>query len=488
MRNSCRLAIVCAFLCALGRLQAADPSRPNIVLLLADNWAWPHAGAYGDRVVKTATFDRLAREGVLFESAFCSVPSCSPARAVLLTGRPMHCLGQSANLWSRFGRGLVTYTDLLEQGGYLVGLVGKGWGPGSLEHSGRIRNPAGEEFGSVAEFLDKASPGRPFCLWFGSHDPHLPWTRGDRHDEALDPAAIEVPPHLPDHPVVREDILGYYAEVRQFDQECGRIIAELRQRGLLDNTLLMMAGDNGWQIPRGLANVYDSGTHVPLVVRWPQLAQPARRAGEFVSFEDLAPTILEAAGLQPPAAMVGRSLLHLLRGGNEPHRDAVFLERERHANARAGDLGYPCRAIRTQTFLYIRNLRPDRWPAGDPVLHFAVGPYGDIDSSPTKDLLMRRPLPPDWGPCWRLCFEKRPAEELYDLSQDPHQLENVAGRPEYAARQRQLRARLEKWMADTGDPRVDPACDDFDRYPYYGRPARSRPASNSPRKGPPPTQ
>ena len=126
-----------------------------------------------------------------------------------------------------------------------------------------------------------------------------------------------------------------------------------------------------------------------------------------------------------------------------PTRDAAFLERERHANVRAGDVGYPCRSIRTRDFLYIRNLRLDRWPAGDPQLHFSVGPYGDVDNSLTKQLLLANPEAAELREPFRLTFGKRPAEELYDLRQDPGEIKNVAGESKYAAIQQELRARLD---------------------------------------------
>jgi hypothetical protein len=146
----------------------------------------------------------------------------------------------------------------------------------------------------------------------------------------------------------------------------------------------------------------------------------------------------------------------------------VFLERERHANARKGGLGYPARAVRTREFLYIRNLRPDRWPAGDPEMWKSVGPFGDCDNSPTKDLILARRAEPAMAKLFELCFAKRPAEELYDLLNDPHQINNVAGQPQYADRLAKLRAELDRWMSETKDPRASGGGDEFDRYPYVG--------------------
>jgi arylsulfatase A-like enzyme len=192
-----------------------------------------------------------------------------------------------------------------------------------------------------------------------------------------------------------------------------------------------------------------------------------------VSLIDVAPTVLEAAGVNPLPDMNGRSWMELLGNGgpgsagetSEPH---VFFERERHANVRRGDLGYPARAIRTREFLYIRNFRPDRWPAGDPEMHESVGPYGDIDDGPTKQLILRERQSAEMASFFRLSCAKRPAEELYDLKKDPAQLRNVAEQPEYAAPKRGLSRQLAAWMKETGDPRATGDDDRWDEFPYYG--------------------
>jgi arylsulfatase A-like enzyme len=447
---------------------AAESDRPNFLLLMADNWAWPHAGAYGDPVVKTPTFDRLAREGMLFRRAYCSVPSCSPARAVLLTGQAAHRLEDAASLHSRFPAQLRVFPDALEAAGYAVGFSGKGWGPGNWEASDRRRNPAGEKYDDLAAFLEAVAPGEPFYFWMSSRDPHVPWTEGRDTYSSLDGDRLIIPPHLPDHPDVREDLLSYYCEVQNFDRDCGAALDLLRSRGLLENTVVLMLGDNGWQMPRGLAHMYDLGTHVPLVVRWPELAAGGGVCDAFVSFEDLAPTLLQLVGLPPFPEMTGRSLKPLLEGMNDEGRDAVFLERERHAHVRAGSLAYPCRAIRTKDYLYIRNLRPDRWPAGDPEFVFSVGPFGDVDGSLTKSLLLAQRETPEYRFFFDRTFGKRPAEELYDLRSDPGETVNVAHRPEYAAVKQELDERLRRWMRETGDPRAAEDDDRWDAYPYYG--------------------
>ena len=450
----------------------AQPARPNILLLIADDWGWPHAGAYGDRVVRTPTFDRLAREGALFRHAFSAAPSCTASRASILTGRTVHSLEEGSTLHGVLPTKFPVYPDLLEQAGYQVGFTRKGWGPGDLKSVGRIRNPAGTQYPNFDAFLAKLPAGRPFAFWFGSQDPHRPYTPGSGAKAGLRAADVAIPPHLPDTPEVRHDLLDYYAEVERFDREVGEILKTLESRQLLDHTLVVMTADNGMPFPRAKANVYDAGSRQPLAVRWPGRVRAGRTLDEFVVLTDLAPTFLEAAGVALPGGLHGRSLLRLLAGEAEPARDRVFLERERHAHVRQGNVGYPVRAVRTRDFLYIRNLRPDRWPAGDPELVFSVGPFGDIDGGPAKDVLLARRNDPAIRRFFELATAKRPAEELYDLRSDPGQVVNVAGDAKYAGDRRTLRRSLDDWMRSTGDPRATSDDDRWDKYPYFGAAAK----------------
>jgi len=463
-------------LLAMGR-GAADPppKRPNILLIIADDWSWPHAGAYGDPVVQTPAFDRIAREGVLFTNAFCASPSCTPSRGTLLTGQAVHRLAEGANLWSELPSRLAVYPDLLEARGYAVGHSRKGWGPGNDKGGGRMRNPAGPRFADCAAFFETVEEGQPFCFWFGSQDPHRPYDAGSGRRAGMEPASVRVPPFLPDTPEVRDDILDYYAEVQRLDADAGKLLELLEAKGLLDDTLVVATSDNGMPFPRSKANLYESGIHMPLAMRWPRAFAGGRRVDAFVSLCDLAPTFLDAAGVRPPGEMTGRSLLPLARGETQPGRDRVFVERERHANVRRGNLSYPCRAVRTAEFLYIRNLRPDRWPAGDPEVYWSVGPYGDVDGSPTKDFLIERRDDPVLGPYFARAFAKRPAEELYDLAADPGQHRNIADLPEYAEAKARLRAELDAWMRDTADPRATADDDWWDTVGFYGSPAKELP-------------
>jgi arylsulfatase A-like enzyme len=275
---------------------------------------------------------------------------------------------------------------------------------------------------------------------------------------------------------VRSDICDYYFEVQRFDREVGAILKLLEERGELDRTLVVMTGDNGWPFPRGKSNLYDLGTHVPLAIRGPGVARGGRSVEDFVSLTDLAPTFLETAGALVPEQMTGQSLARLLGSGKEGWtglgREHVLTGKERHAWVRAGGVGYPCRAIRTREFLYIRNFEPDRWPAGDPedrANGFSPkAPYGDADGSPTKDWMVERCGEPEMARLCESAFGKRPAEELYDLRSDPAQMKNVAQEPGYADARERLRRELMEELAQTGDPRATGGGEAFDGYPYYG--------------------
>lgn len=466
------IALAVLLLSATGPAQTRQ-ARPNILFVIADDWSHPHAGAYGDGTVATPAFDRIAREGVLFRRAFTAAPSCTPSRAAILTGLPPHRLAEGGNLWGFLPSRFMVFPDLLEKAGYAVGHTGKGWGPGRFEAGGRTRNPAGPRFASFQDFLAQRKDGQPFYFWYGSTDPHRPYDAGSGAKAGLRRESVKVPAFLPDTPEVRDDILDYYFEVQRFDRQLAALLEELERRKELDNTLVVVTSDNGMPFPRAKANLYDAGTHMPLAIRWPQGAKAGFVAEPFVSLLDLAPTFLEAAGILISSELPGRSLLPILAGKTETGaRDRVFTERERHANVRRGDLSYPARAIRTAEFLYIRNYRPDRWPAGDPERYFAVGSFGDIDGGPSKSLLLDRREDAAIRKYFALATAKRPADELYDLRRDPDQLANVAADPAYAKALARLRVELASWQRATGDPRLTSDDERWDAYPYFGEPAK----------------
>lgn len=470
----------------------ANP-RPNILLCISDDQSWAHTSATGDPVVKTPAFDRIAREGCLFTHAFCDAPSCAPSRSALLTGQPIWRLEEAGNLHSRLPEKFETYVRLLERSGYVTGSQAKAWAPGQVKttegwvHNSKSKlNPAGPLFESFNEFLAQRPAGRPFCFWLGSHDAHRPYAPDSGVQAGMNAKAVIVPGHLPDDPIVRRDMLDYYGEIQRFDQMVANALAALDRIGELDNTLIVVTSDNGMPFPRSKATLYDFGTRVPLAIRWPgSIASPGRKIDQIVQLSDLAATFIEAAGEVPPPDMTSQSLVNLLSQrdssdgvSGQPEtkrRDAAFTAMERHDGCRPGGAGYPCRAIRTREYLYIRNYAPGRWPAGHPDAAFCARaiPFGEVDSSPTKLLMMEsvtseRDAPQKRQWLHELAFGKRPAEELYDLNHDPAQLNNIASKPEYASTKKRLAERLERYLRETGDPRALGQEAPWDHYPYYG--------------------
>jgi N-sulfoglucosamine sulfohydrolase len=464
-------------------------SRPNILFCISDDQSWSHTGANGDPVVQTPAFDRVANEGLRFIHSFCDAPTCGPSRSAILTGQSIWRLEEAGNIHSTLPAKFATYSELLEAAGYKIGFTGKGWGPGRLEPGGRTVNPAGPEYvgrtlvppfrgmsnkdyaGNFEDFMDEVAKNQPFCFWLGTHEPHRAYQDGAGRLTGKDLARVVVPPIFPDNDIVRSDILDYLVEIEHFDAMVGRALATLEKRGLLDETIVVVTSDHGMPFPRAKASLYDTGSRVPLAIRWPAgIQEPGREVEAFVNLSDLAPTFLEAAGLEPPQMMSANSLLGIFKDTGGWNRDAAFIAMERHDGCRAGGKGYPCRAIRTQDFLYIHNFESTRWPSGSPdasVCARAI-PFGEIDTSPTKSFMMEHRNEHGVAELAELSLGMRPTEELYDLRTDPYQMRNLAGSLIYEAIRSSLRTRLFNHLELTKDPRVVGGKIEWDYYPYYG--------------------
>ncbi|NWK57601.1 sulfatase [Verrucomicrobiaceae bacterium N1E253] len=464
-------AMMCSSLLAMGK---TSDTRPNIVFCIADDWGWPHSPLYGDQVVKTPTLQRIAANGVLFNHAFVSSPSCTPSRNAALTGQYHWRLTSGANLWSHFPKGVQTFPLILTQHGYHVGSFRKAFGPG-VDRSPSV---SGKKYASVDAFFKARPKDKPFCFWFGSSDPHRSYKVGSGIKSGMDPAKVQLPPYYPDHPSVRSDICDYYFEVQRFDREVGELLDRLKQSGELDNTLVVMTGDHGWPFPRGKSNLYDIGARVPLAMQWGDKLGGKRRIDDFVSFVDFAPTFLELAGVDRPDDMSGRSLLPLLlsqkSGQVEPSRSHVIYGKERHVPCQEkGTIAAPCRAIRNHKFLYIHNFFPDRWPVGAPEAEFRSN-WADCDNGPSKSYILDHRVELQSIQAYELCFAKRPQDELYDVKNDPWQIHNLAADPKHAETLKQLRTQLMQELQTTGDLRVQGKGDIYESFPYTGKNKRSK--------------
>lgn len=455
---------------------AKSPERPNILICVADDWGWPHAGVYGDTTVKTPVFDRIGREGLLFDRAFASSPSCTPSRNAILAGQDFYRLGEGANLWSAFDIAYPNFIYRLKDAGYEIAHSRKAWGPGKFKLGGYDEHPMGPWKGPE-RFLKELDRSKPFVYWFGTPDPHRPFEPGQGVAGGIDPEAIEVPAFLPDDPAVRGDLADYYFAVQRWDREVGEMMDRLQAEGLLENTIVVITSDQGMPFPRAKGNLYDYGVRVPLAIYWPSGLKQSARVESFVSLIDLAPTLLEAAGVAVPESMTGRSLLPLLQGEAKPKspREFVVFGRERHNTAQMPPslAGYPSRAIRTDDWLLILNLEPDRWPAGVPGgatlpsgHTWDQGRFLDVGTGPTKEVLMESFNDHENRHHWHLAFGKRPAVELYQVAEDPFQLHDLAEAPEHQERVDALKTKLIDYLKATGDPRFTEEEVIFDTTPY----------------------
>lgn len=439
---------------------------------MADDWGWPHAGAYGDKVVKTPAFDRLAREGVLFEHAFISSPSCSPCRNSIVTGQQFYRLGQGANLHCTLDVKHPNFMFMIRDAGYEIGHWRKAWGPGDEKPGGYTEHPCGPE-SNFAEFMQTRDKAKPFCFWFGTKDPHRQYKKGTGAKSGMNIDKVHVPEFLPNDAEIRSDIADYYFEVQRWDNDVNDAIKLIEQAGQLDNTIIAMTGDHGMPFPRCKGNLYDWGARVPLAIRWGDKVKPDRTVTDFTSLTDIAPTILEAAGVDIPKEMTGNSLIGTLVGKRagriDKKRDFMVFGRERHTPAQKMPSmdGYPSRAIRSDKWLLILNLEPTRWPAGVPEgASHPMGSYADCDNGPTKSVIKKCKDTPERARFYNLCFNKRPPIELYDCQKDPDQVNNLATDPTHVATIDKLQKQLVTYLKETKDPRFTDAPVKFDEYPY----------------------
>ncbi len=480
-----------AFLWATCSLVAAAQSRqPNILFAISDDQSAMHAGAYGDTSNATPAFDRVAREGVLFNYAFTASPSCAPSRSAILTGRNIWELEEGGILLGVLRAKFTVFTLLLEDAGYQLGATGKTWGPGRLEgwqrdiFGSRVTthqlpekqrrpglNPT-DYAANFDEFFAGRDPAKPFFFWLGTSEPHQRYDIGAWKRAGKRLADARLPGALPNRPEVRGEILDYGIEIEHFDSHLGRALRTLEEAGELDNTLIIVTSDHGNPLPRSKCNLYDSGTQVPLAMRLPGFIPGGRKVDDLVSLVDLAPTILEAASVDIPSVMSGRSLWPIASSERsalvDASRNFVVTAFERHTIARRGGVGYPMRAVRTHKYAYIRNYEPDRWPAGDPDYNAPPqGFFGDVDRGVTKAFLMAHALDPEIRPYYLMAYGRRPAEELYDIVEDPHQLRNIAADPGLSEVKQRLIWRLNAYLQEHDDPRLRGAAP-WDAYSFSG--------------------
>jgi len=480
-----------------GQSRLSGEKHPNILFAIADDQSFPYASVYGTKGIQTPSFDEVAKKGVLFTNAFVGAPQCSPSRAAILTGKNIWQIEEAGTHSSYFPKKLVVFTDLLEKNGYQTGFTGKPWAPGNFKDAGWSRNPVGPEyndkvfasvpttgiskidyFENFKEFYTGKPKDKPFFFWYGGHEPHRDYEDGSAIKAGKKLSDAVVPGFLPDVELVKSDVLDYYFEIEWFDRQLGKMLRFLEGKGELENTIIVVTADNGMAFPYSKANLQEYGTHVPLAICWPKKIKGNRIVKDLVGMIDLAPTFLEIAQVKEQPPMTGKSIRELLVNEGKSSRQYVLTGRERHTHARPDNLGYPARAIRTVDYLFILNFKPDLWPAGDPAPSAAkAGTSGedeksmwpgfhDIDNSPTKVMLIENQK--KYPQFFKLGYEKRPAEELYNIKDDAACLKNLAADPKFQQIKNDLRKMLENDLKAQGDPRMTGNGDIFDSYPRFG--------------------
>jgi N-sulfoglucosamine sulfohydrolase len=429
-------------------MPTASPARPNVVLIHCHDLG-RHLGCY-DRGVRTPHIDRLASEGVRFESAFCTAPQCHPSRAAMMTGQYPHevgMLGHQSMGWS-LDDDCITLPERLADAGYataLYGLCHVTDEPAEIGYDRVWQESVGgaNVAGQFASELDELGDGGPFFATLGITEPHWPFRReyiDDGWYERSDPETVQLPPYLPDEPAVREDVAAYNALISaRLDPAVGRIVNAIDDGGIAEETLVLFTTDHGVPFPRAKGSCYDPGLETALIARQPGRIDPASR-DELLSNVDLLPTICDHVGGAVPEVS-GRSFAPLLDGeGSYTERDRIYAELTYH------DEYHPTRAVRTQDAKYIRNF--DHGPS--------VYIPADILETETGAIMAAK----------YHGLDKRPEEEYYDLRADPHEQQSLAGDdtvfeppadPDagFEGEIEELRTDLHDWMVDTDDPLLE---------------------------------
>lgn len=439
-KSSIYVPCFCSFLwltlaCLTAAASTAD--RPNIFVFLTDDLSARDVGAYGASDVRTPTMDQLAADGLTFDRAFIISPACAPSRAAMLTGLTPAHNGAEANHTYKHEDidSLIQHFNVLGYQTAAFGKVahGKDADRHQFDHVNRARLP----FEATEAWLRDIDPDQPVALFFGTNSPHVPWPAIDGYN----PDEVIIPPFHIDTPDTRDFRARYYTDVTNADTHFARA-QKLADHYLgTENRITVFSSDHGAQWPFGKWNLYDEGTRVPLIISWPEHITPTTRTAAMVSWIDLLPTLIHAAGGTTPAQIDGRSFTHLFDRPQSPHRDRIFTTHDNDGRANV----YPIRSVRDSRWKYIRNLQPN-WIQSDHSYRFRKDDAGAYfwswevaaAASHTDSLILNRYL-------------QRPGEELYDLANDPDEINNLAADSRHASTLQRLQGELDAWMSDQGD-------------------------------------
>jgi N-sulfoglucosamine sulfohydrolase len=438
---SSRFLLGFVFLVIACRAFAADTTRPNIVVFLTDDHTVLDSSVYGSKDVRTPNMQRLAAAGLTFDRAFVASPSCAPSRAALLTGLMPARNGAEPN-HSKPRAEIKKLPAYLKELGYEVVSFGKvshyqHTGDYGFDHFAHDKYHEDVAIPEGIKWLRARKSDKPLCIFFGTNWPHVPWPETGEGYEA---AKLQVPPTHIDTPRTRDARARYYAAVGRMDAEMGDAYDAAREV-LGQDTFFLTTADHGAQWPFGKWSCYDAGIRTPMIVTWPGKIAPGKRSSAMVSWIDILPTLVEVAGGTPPKDIDGLSFAGVLRGQKQAHRDRIFTT---HSGDGRMNI-YPTRSVRTADWKYIRNLHPEFYYSTHVDLVQANDGGGYFDSwaqkaktDPVAAAIVKR-------------YHERPAEELYNLAGDPHEMKNLASDPQHAGRLAAMRADVDGWMKAQGD-------------------------------------
>ena len=431
------LCLLAFGLCIVASKLSAE--QPNIVIYLSDDHSQYDSELYGAPDIPTPNVQKMAAQGMVFSHAFVASPSCAPSRAAMLTGLMPARNGAEANhTYPKPGTHFLT--EDLKNVGYEVVAFGKvGHGKNQKQFGFDSVKPAASFQAlqkNVAQFLNDRRSKKPLCLFVGISNPHVPWPQ----KSSFDPADVQFPPIHLDTPATRIHRAAYYQEIKEVDLLMGKL-RELSAKHLGENTLFIHSSDHGSQWPFGKWTLYDYGIRVPFIATWPGKIEPGSKSDAMTSWIDMLPTVLELAGGKTPHEIDGQSFAQVLLGQREKHRKLVFT-----TNSGDGRMNvYPIRSVRSQQWKLIHNLHPDFAFTNHSDLHRKelAGAYWsqwvelaktDARAKRTVDRYYRRP---EW--------------ELFHVSKDKWEEQNLIDDPKNTAIIAQLKSELAQWMKDQGD-------------------------------------
>lgn len=439
--------------------------QPNVILIIGDDISWDDIGAYGHKTIKTPNLDNMAANGILFNNAHLTASSCSPSRASIITGRYPHNTDAEQLHWALPGE-QVTVSEKLKAAGYWTAAAGK-WHLGEqvrdrfdVVHEALYGKGSLSGTGKWQQLLDERPKNKPFFLWLASWDAHRPFKQ-ESHPHQHQQSDVKLPPYYPATELYLNDFVDYYDEVSRFDHDIGNVVKKLEQQGILENTLIIVMADNGRPYARDKSTLYDSGIKTPFIVYGLEQVAKGKVSESIISAIDIAPTILELANVEISPSFEGKSFAKLLANPETPLRKYAFSERNWH------DFEDHGRSVRSQQYRYIRNNYNDlpATPSADTVYHET---WWELNRLYQQGALTKDQARPFLAP--------RPKEELYDIINDPYELNNLATNKAYAAVLKEHSEALNSWIKETGDfiPSFR-TLDEFDRKKGGYLPNRVRP-------------